>query len=183
MSLIDNAKKYSFIIGITGMILLAVGTFLEGSSLPQKLLFIVGAPVLGFSAYLNKQKMFITLEAVATIGTILAFSDISNILTYAIMIGSGIVGILYLIKTNYSKEDAWWPIGGLGLMLIALGFATSAITYPIFFGFFLGFGGILVAIYSAIGFFILKTRISVIWLILNIIFSINPLIVFFTHVL
>lgn len=184
MSLLDVLRKRSLIIGIIAMILLVVGTLVEGGSLLQKLLFVIGAPVLGFTAYLNKQKMFITLQIVVTIGAILAFfGNLPSFLRYTIMIGSGIIVVGYLIKTNYFKEDVWWPLGGLGLLSIAVGFATNAVAYPILFNLLLGTGGVLVALYSAIGFFHLKVKIAAIWLVLNVIFSINPLIIVFSQIL
>ena len=169
-------RKYSLGIGIVAMILLAAGTFVEGGSLLQKLLFLIGAPALAFTAYLNKQKMFMIIQIIATIGSALAFlTSFSDILRYSVMIGSGFLGIGYLIKIKYSKEDVWWPLGGLGLLSIAIGFATNAIAYPVQFNFLLASGGILVALYSAIGFFHMKVRIAAIWLVLNIIFSISPI--------
>jgi hypothetical protein len=177
-------NKNSLIIGIIAMILLVIGTIVEGGSLLQKLLIVIGAPVLGYSAYLNKQKMFLTLQTVATIGAILAFfNNLPILLRYIIMVGSGIIGIGYLIKTNYLKEDSWWPLGGLGLLSIAVGFATDALSYPILFNSLLGFGGILVAIYSAVGFFHLKVKIAIIWFVLNIMFSITPMIIIFSQII
>ncbi len=35
-------KKYSLAIGIVAMILLVIGTFMEGGSLVQKMLFVIG---------------------------------------------------------------------------------------------------------------------------------------------
>ncbi len=184
MSLLKVLTKYSLIIGIIAMVLLVVGTVLEGGSLLQKLLFVIGAPALGFTAYLNKQKMFITLQTVVTIGAILAFfGNLPAILRYVVMVGSGVFGIGYLIKTDYFKEDVWWPLGGLGLLSIAVGFATNTAAYPILFNSLLGAGGVLVALYSAIGFFYFKVRIAAIWLVLNIVFSINPLIIVFSQIL
>ena len=184
MTLMDLLRKHSLVIGIIAMILLVIGTIVEGGSLLQKLLFVIGAPVLGFTAYLNKQKMFITLQIIVSIGAILAFfGDIYTILRYTILVGSAIFAIGYLIKINYYKKDLWWPLGGLGLLSIAVGFATNAIAFPILFNSLLAAGGILVAIYSAIGFFHFKVRIAAIWLILNIIFSINPLRIVFSQIL
>jgi len=180
----SDMAKYSLIIGIPAMILLVVGTIVESGSLLQRLLFVIGAPVLGLAARLNRQKMFLILQIIATIGAIFAFlSNLHTFSRYAIMVGSGILGVGYLIKTNYFKEDAWWPLGGLGLLSIAIGFATDATAYPILFNSLIGAGGVLVALYSAIGFFHLKVKIASIWLVLNIIFSINPLITVFSQIL
>jgi len=176
MALLDALKRFSLPIGITAMILLVIGTFMPGGSLQQKVLFVIGAPTLGLTAYLNKQKMFTVLQAVVTMGAILGFfSTAPAILRYAIMLGSAALGIGYLIKVNYSKEDKWWPIGGLGLLGFAFSFATNAIAYPVMFNLLIIIGGILMAIYSAIGLFKLKVKIAAIWLILNILLIINPL--------
>ena len=182
--MMTSLNRHSLTIGVIAMVLLIIGTLVEGGTLVQKLLFVIGSPILGLTAYLNKQKMFTTLQIIVTIGAILAFfNNISVILNYAVMISSSLFGLGYLIKINYFKEDMWWPVGGLGLLIIATGFATSAVDYPIMFNSLLGIGGILVALYSAIGFFHLKVRIAVIWLILNVVFSINPLIIVFSRAL
>jgi hypothetical protein len=177
MELLNPLRKYSLTIGIIAMVLLVAGTFVEGGSLLQKLFFLFGAPALAFTAFLNKQKMFMMIHIIVTIGSVLAFfTDIPYILRYSVLIGSGLLGIGYLVKIRYSKEDSWWPLGGLGLLSIAVGFATNAAAYPILFNFLLAFGGILVAAYSAVGFFRLKIRIAAIWLVLNMIFSVSPVI-------
>lgn len=183
MTLWEILEKWSLKIGICAMILVVLGTLVEGGSLIQKLLFVIGAPVLGFTAYLNKQKMFTTLQAVVTIGAVLAFfGGVPAILKYVIMAGSALFGVGYLIKTNYSKKDVFWPLGGIGLLSIAFGLATNAMAYPVLFNSLLMAGGILIAIYSAIGFFHLKIKIAAIWLVLNIIFATNPAIIVFSRI-
>lgn len=180
--LTDSLRKHSLAIGIAAMILLVWGTIFESGSLIQKLLFVIGAPILGFTAHLNKQKMFAVLQAVVTIGAVLAFFDwLPSVLKYAVMLGSGLAGVGHLLKTDYSRDDPWWPLGGLGLLSIAIGFATNPVARPLLFNFLLGAGGLLVALYSAIGFFHLKVRIAAIWLVLNVIFSINPLLFVFSR--
>lgn len=172
----DSLRKHSLAIGMAAMVFLVIGTAVEPGSLLQKIIFVIGAPVLGFTAHLNGQKMFAVLQVVVAIGAVLAFFDwLPPVLKYAIMIGSGLAGVGHLLKINYSKEDMWWPLGGLGFLSIAAGFATSPVASPLLFNFLLGAGGLLVALYSAIGFFHLKVRIAAIWLVLNVIFSINPL--------
>ena len=158
MSLANSLKKHSLAIGTGAMILIIMGTVVEGGSLLQKLLFVIGALILGFVAYLDKQKMLLTLEIIV------------------------IIGVVYLIRIKFSKEDVWWPIGGAGLLFLAVGLATDAVSSPILFNSLLGIGGILIAIYSAIGFFYLRVKIAIIWLILNLIFVINPLIIVFSRI-
>ena len=181
MSLVSRLKKHSLTISIGAMILIILGTLVEGGSLFQKLLFVIGAPFLGFAAYLNKQKMFTSLQIVVTIGAILAFcSFLLPLSKYIILVGAGIISIGYLVKTKFSREDPFWTIGGTGLLGLAFGLATDAVCFPILFNSLLVIGGVLIAVYSAIGFFWLKVKISLIFLILNVIFIINPLrIIFF----
>jgi len=180
MGLFNRLKQQSLIIGLMAMILLVLGTLVTGGSSLQKWLFIIGAPTLGLTALWNKQKMFVTLQTVITVGAILAFFNLHYLPKYTIMSGSGIIGVAYLTLAGYSKEDPWWPLAGLGLLAIAVGFATNPVAYPILFNALLGFGGILVALYSAIGLLFLKVRIAAIWLVLNIIFAINPLRIVFS---
>lgn len=183
MKLLNFLRKYSLIIGIIAMTFLIAGTIVQGGSLLQKSLSLVGATMLAFTAYLNKQKMFIVIQIIVSIGAILAFfSSLPDILRYSLLLGGVIFGIGYLIKIKYSKEDAWWPLGGLGLLFIAVGFATNAVVHPILFNSLLAVGGILVALYSAVGFFHFKVRIAIIWLVLNIIFGIIPLITILSQI-
>lgn len=175
-----NKQHAPLVFGVLAMTGLVVGTFLQGGSLAQKLLFLIGAIALTILAYLNKQKMFMVIEIVVSLSAILAFMNMATQLKYLILIGASIVGVTYLIKINFFKEDGWWPIGGLGLLLIAAGLATDATSYPFLFNLFLGLGGIFVAIYSAIGLFLFKAKIAAIWLILNIFFSVSPMMVVFS---
>ena len=174
-----NKQNIILFIGIIAMVGLVVGTFLEGGSLIQKVIFLIGAVILTSIAYANKQKMFMTIELVVSLSTLLAFWDVTMLAKYLIFIGVSILGVGYLIKIKHHKEDKWWPIGALGLLLLAAGFATSAVNHPILFNAFLGFGGIIVAIYSAIELFLFKTRIASIWLILNMFFALNPMLIIF----
>lgn len=183
--LAGSLRKHSLAIGMAAMVLLVIGTtgIVETGSLLQKIIFVIGAPILGFTAHLNRQKMFAVLQIVVAIGAVLAFFDwLPSVLKYAIMIGSGLVGVGHLLKINYSKEDLWWPLGGLGLLSIAAGFATNPVASPLLFNLLLASGGLLVALYSAIGFFHLKVRIAAIWLVLNVIFGVNPVLFVFSRI-
>jgi hypothetical protein len=168
-------KKLVLLIGIIAMILLIVGTFVSGGSLLQKVLFVIGASVLGVVAHLNKQRMFTVLQAVATIGTILAFISFGTELKYMIMIASAIIGAGYLAKMGNYSEDKWSILGSLGLILFAIGLATNPLQLPTVWSLAFILGGILVATYSAIGFFKNKVKIAAIWLILNLLLTINPI--------
>ncbi len=174
-----NKQNILLFIGIIAMVGLVIGTFLEGGSLIQKAIFLIGAVILTSVAYANKQKMFMIIEMVVSLSSLLALWNVTAHAKYLIFIGASFLGVGYLIKIKLSKENGWWPIGALGLLLLAAGFATSAVNYPILFNSFLGFGGIIVAIYSAIELFLFKTRIASIWLILNVFFALNPMLIVF----
>jgi hypothetical protein len=169
-----NKQNIILLTGLTAMTLLIVGTFIEGGSLLQKILFAIGASVLGLVAYFNKQRMLTILQAVATIGAILAFTSLLPAFKYGLMLGSAVVGVIYLVKKHNYKEDPWSTIASLGLILFAVGLATNPLQSPIVWSLAFIFGGILVAVYSAIGFFKNKIKIAAIWLILNLLLTINP---------
>ena len=168
--------KWPLVVGIIAMLLLVTGTLSEGGSTIQKILFVIGAPALGITAFMDKQKMFTALQTVATIGAVLAFfPEFPETLKYAVLLGAGIIGIFYLLKTRYYKEDRFGWLGSVGLLSIAAGFATNAVTYPVLFSVFLGAGGLIVALYSALNFYHYRVKIALIWIVLNILFSINPI--------
>jgi hypothetical protein len=172
-------EKVSLIIGIAAMVVVVIATVLEGGSEAQKILFVIGVPTLGVVAYVDKQKMFSVLQSVATVGAVLAFfPTIPEIARYVLLVGASLVGIAYLFKAHYYSTDKFGWLGTIGLLSIAAGLATNAILYPMWFGFFLGAGGVVVAIYSTLNFFKYKVKIALIWVVLNIMFSINPLLIF-----
>jgi hypothetical protein len=175
-----NKENAVLIVGIIAMLGLVAATLMPGGSLLQKVLFVIGVPTLAGVAYFNKQKMYIVLQSVATISAVLAFWSLPQIFKYVIFIGAATIGIVYLIKIGYSKEDKYWSIGALGLLCIAVGLATDAATQPLIFNALLGLGGFFISVYSAIGLFCLKIRIAALWLILNICFSIGPLMFVFS---
>jgi hypothetical protein len=169
-----DKQKIILLAGLTAMTLLIIGTFIEGGSLLQKFLFVIGASALGLVAYFNKQRMLTVLQAVATIGAILAFTGLMPAFRYGLMLGSAIIGVIYLVKKHNYKEDPWSAIASLGLILFAIGLATNPLQSPIVWSLAFIFGGLLVAIYSAIGFFKNKIKIAAIWLILNLLLTVNP---------
>lgn len=174
------SKYWPILIGIIAMLFLVYGTLSESGSQIQKILFVVGAPMLGLTAYFSKQKMFTILQLVATLGAVLAFfPGLSAEFKYLLMGAAAIFGLIYLERAKCFENSKLELIGALGLISIAVGFATDSLTSPFLFGIFLGLGGILVALYSAIQFFNYKIKIALIWLVLNILFSINPLLLIF----
>jgi hypothetical protein len=164
-----------FYIGIVAMVLLLVGVFSEPASLLQRSLFLVGAIGLAFTAYTNKQWMLFVLQIVISIGSVFAFVQISHILKYVLLLGASLAGIAYLRSRGRYSTDVWGIVSSIGLFLIAAGLATDAIAHPFFFGLFLGVGSLLVASYSFVDYFINKHDPAMIWLVLNIVFAINPL--------
>ena len=170
-----DKSKAVLAFGLFAMILLIIGTFTEGGSLLQKMLFIIGASGLGIVAYFNKQRVFIILQAVATIGAIIAFISLPPTIRYGIMLASAIIGVILIGKKTY-KEDPWSTIASLGLILFAVGLATDPTQLPLVWSLAFIFGGIFVAAYSAIGFFKNKVKIAAIWLILNLLLTVNPII-------
>lgn len=172
-------KKYLkivlLIIGIIGMCVSVVGTLVEGGSILQKVLFLIGASCLISTAIYNSQKMFIALQGVILVGAVLGFfKEIPVEWKYVIMGGASILAIGELIRKKYFNKDPWGIAGSAGLFCIALGFAINASENPFIFNLLLLSGGIFVALYSAIGFFYYRVRISMLWLILNVVFAINP---------
>ncbi len=173
------SKEWPLIIGILAMIFLVAGTLAESGSILQKILFLIGAPTLGITAYANKQKMFTILQLIATVGAIIAFfPGLPTSIKYSVMIIGTIVALVYLIKEKYFDQDKWGYLGGIGLISIAFGLATNPVNAPFWFGLLLGAGGLIVSLYSAISFFHHKIKIAFIWFVLNIIFSIAPILIF-----
>lgn len=168
-------NKY-LIIGLAAMLILILGTLAENGSQLQKILFIIGAPTLGITAYANKQKMLTALQLVATLGaTIAFFPDVPAVVKYLMMGGAIVLSLAYLTKSKYFATDKFGLIGSIGLASIALGLATNALSSPFLFGIFLGLGGLIVAVYSLIQFVHYNVKIALLWVVLNILFSINPL--------
>lgn len=174
----DNVGTTSGIlvyIGLIGMLILILGVFTQPATLLQKVLFLVGALILAIVALKNNQKMLFVLQILITFGDILAFSNLGGMLKYAILLGAAVVGIGYLVFIKYYQKDILGLVGTLGLLLLALGFATDATTQPVYFGFLLGSGALIVALYALVDYYYHKNNIAIIWVILNIIFAINPL--------
>jgi hypothetical protein len=175
---IENKSKTDlfFYIGLIGMFILIFGVFSQPASHLQKSLFLIGASILTLVAIKDNQKMLLVLQALMTFANVLAFLDFGGILKYGILLAFAIVGIGYLVFIKYYEKDRFGLIGTAGLLLLALGCATDANMYPLYFGILLGVGALLVAVYSLIDYYYTKDKISLIWFVLNIIFAINPLI-------
>ena len=87
-----------------------------------------------------------------------------------------VLAVIYLIKVRYFQKDAWGILASIALLCVALGFATDPNDLPILFHGLLAAGAVMLTIYSLIQFFYHKVRIALLFMILNAVFSINPLI-------
>lgn len=162
-------------IGILSMIVLVYGMFITAGSLTQKIIFVVGAPVLFVVAAAEKRVVFMALQLVVWAGAILAFfPEVLSWPRYLIMLCAMIVAVTWIVKKRglrYWKTD--WT-GVLGLSLIAVGLATQVDLFPVLFFASLAAGGILVAAAAIIsiseGF-----RLGWIWVVLNALFVCNPI--------
>lgn len=176
-------KKYEMEIGFIAMTMLIAGTFAEPSSLTQKLLFLIPGPMLAYTAYAADQKLFFGLQAVITTGVIMSFfPTVPYILNYAAVVGMGLIAVGYFTETQYIKIDRFWPIAGVGILLLAFGYSTNAAREPMYFNGLLASGSLLIAVYSYIGYHKLKNKVAGIWFILNILFFIKPASYVLTHI-
>jgi hypothetical protein len=167
-------KKHETIIGIIAMSMLVAGTFADPGSSTQKMLFLIPGPMLAYTAYVARQKMLLSLQAVLTVGVLLSFYPQMPASINYLVLGTGLIVIGYLAETHYIKQDKYWPLAALGILLLAFGYSTNANKEPLIFNALLASGSFSVAIYSYIGYHKLKTKVSGIWLILNLLFMVNP---------
>jgi len=167
--------KISFYVGIFGMVSTVSGTFVMGGSLLQKVLFLIGASILTATAFISKHKMYSALEVIVVIGTVLAFfSSVSTYLRYVIMLLPAIFAIVYLLKVKYFHGDKFGIVGGIGLVLLACGFATDALLMPVVFYSLLFVSALFLALYSLLQIVFYRTKIAWLWMILNIVFAFGP---------
>ncbi len=162
-------------IGISAMILLLIGVVSEPASLLQRSLFVIGALMLTLCAYLGRQGTLFVLEIVISLGSMFAFLAISDVVKYAVLLGAALVGIIYLRLTKKYDSGAWGIVSSAGLLLVGAGFATDATAHPLYFGLLLGVGSLVIALYSFVDYYYDKHDVAAIWVVLNIIFAINPL--------
>jgi hypothetical protein len=168
--------RHSVELGVASMALLVLGTLAPAGSVEQRLLFLLPAPVLGYTAHVAGQRMFKVLQAVVSVGALLAFFDgLSPALRYGLLVGCALAGVWYLVRSGYSRVDRWWPLGGAGIVLLSFGYSTDASAWPLAFNLLLASGGLLVAAYSAVSYLHLRVRVAFIWLALNVLFVLRPL--------
>ncbi len=163
-------------LGIAAGLLLVAGTFSAAGSLLQKALFAIGAPLLGITAYVDKQKMFTALQAVATVGAWIAFfPPVPETARYAALAAAAMLAIAYLVRGGYYSSDRFGWLGSIGLLCFAAGFATSPISHTFAFDLLFIAGGTTLAAYSMLDFIIYKVKIALIWVVLNALLVVNPL--------
>lgn len=161
-------------VAIVGMLALVFGSTLEEGTAVQRSLFLVATIVLLAVAYVTDEKMLTTLEIVLLLGSVMAFVPALSLeLRMVILLGAAVIGVAYLYSIDYREKDQYWPIGGVGLLLIAGGFAISDLNILAFNG-FLAIGSLVVAAYSSLGFFVRGVRIQSIWIVLNLAFAVTP---------
>jgi hypothetical protein len=161
-------------VGIVAMLGLVVASTLEGGTLLQKGLFLVTPPALFGVAYVNDEKMLAALEVVVQIGAVLAFlPSLSLAVRFAVLGGSALLCVGYLVRIDYLEEDRYWPVGGTGLLILAVGISISG-TQPLVFDSLLVLGSILLGVYSLLGLVVLGVRVQAIWVVLNVAFGISP---------
>ena len=175
MRMMAPTEKAGLLIGIIAMAILLIGVFSAPASLLQRSLFLAGALMLTLTAYMGKSWMLFVLQIVISLGSLFAFIGIDDLIKYAILLGASIIGISYLRSTKRFEAGIWGIVSTLGLFLVAAGFATDAVSHPLLFGFFLGAGSLLVALYSFVDYYYKKHEAAAIWLVLNIVFAINPI--------
>ncbi len=173
----------NFWIGMAAMVTLVFAiNFISFGSLTQKMILTAATFVLLVVAITSVQRLLIAVEATLLIGNFLAFLDLGGYLTLAILLaGAGI--LLWKIGREPGPRLEWtWLLGTVAFLLLAIGYALNNGTMPLIAGFALGFGSLLFAAYSLAMVLLYKVRIQLVWLLLNVFFSITPLIVFFSVV-
>ncbi len=169
-------SNWSLLLGIGAMFLLIAGTVVIQGTTLQKVLFLIGAPLLGVTAWSEDQKMLMFLQAVITISAVIAFfPDLALEVKFMGLFVPSVLGVIYLVKVDYIEKDSYWPVGAFGLLLIAAGLSVAGV-FPFYFNLLLAIGGISVALYAFLGYYFLKVKIQLMWLILNVLFAVNPLI-------
>lgn len=167
--------KHSLTISLVGMVLLVVWvTFLTPGSREQRILFLIGSLCMRIAALLNKDPMFITLEYVIILGTILwFFARLPNLVMTLIMVIATIAAWWSIISLNLFAKRPQAMLWAIGLALLALWFATDAWLFWQFHG-LLWWWALLIACYGAIQFLGHKDRIAWVFFVLNIIFAAPP---------
>ncbi len=157
-----NAVKVSRCIGLAGMFITILGVIQTDLWL-QKSCFLTGAILLCITAHIERHRLFFWLEVVIVIGTLMAFTNTSDATKASIPIIFGAIIFLMLYKQKAFTPAYQW-LGGIGLLMLAVGFA---IVHPLVYL----AGGIILTLYSWKD-YQKGASIALIWLILNLVFSV-----------
>lgn len=160
---------------IAGMLLGIAGTVAPQGTVLQRTLFLLSASILAVTAYRSDQTMLTVLQTVVTISAILAFIPGLGLQTRLLLVlGPAIIATGYLIRIGHRDVDPYWPIGAVGLLLLAGGLSLSG-TAPFVFNLLLATGASIISLYATVQYVVDDISIQIIWVLLNIVFMINPL--------
>lgn len=151
-------------IGIIGMLLATYANLLHQMPLLQKSFYFMGAVLMLVSSTLEKQRFFMVLQLVIVGSTAIAFAPLAPVIKTSFSIVCSVIAILYFITTGQCK-DKLTTFGCLGIAILAIGYA---VTNPIIYL----FGSIALFIYSLLS-YQRGIKIAIVWVIMNIVFSIT----------
>jgi hypothetical protein len=171
MALMDVLRRYSLIIGVVGLCGVVLANLMASGTVERNVVNLVSVFVLLAAAVLSKQKMFAVLQMVFALAAVLNFAGaIPEVANYVLYCLAGLLGVVYLIKTGYAKEDEWWPLGSLGLAAFVFGMASPAGPPSMLVNALFYFGSAMVILYSCAKIIFQKAWIAGVWLILNLAF-------------
>lgn len=175
--------KAIFALGVLAMIGQVAGvTFLAGGSLQQKSLFLADSAVLLVLAYANRQRLLSAVNVVIVISEALAFvPSLSVPDALGVTMPLSAVLILYLAITKHYHDEPVGIIGTIGFILLAFGFALNGASSPLLSWLTLGFGGLVLALYSSMHYLHYRVKVQLVFAVLNGFFCISPLYALFTH--
>jgi len=161
--------------GIVGMIVALYPVMMPLSDFIRQCFFTGGAAILLITAILSKQRVFIILQVILLISSVLGFLSFIP-MAFIYMIMSLVLGIAIgnLFTDRYFHEDHWAFLGLFGFTALAIAF-SGIVSSDFLFNLMLAAGGIFISVYALIRFLGHKVWIASIWLILNIVFCINPI--------
>lgn len=153
----------------------AVGAQYVEAGFYQQSMMLGGAIVLLLAAILGRLKMFVILQTILVVSGILGFMYFIPV-EYKYMLLTLPIGIAlgHLFTAKYFKKDVWAFAGIAGFLALSLAFAMSAVYTAWTFNLLMAIGGLLISLYAAVQFFYKKSWLSVVWLILNVIYLVSP---------
>ncbi len=169
-------------IAIAAMLVLIYAiSFVSFGSILQKTLLVAGAFVLFVVATLGNQKVLQALQLVIVAGALLGFLQLQPIYSLAVMLIVAVLMVAYLFSIEHYKKEPVGAIGSFGFVLLAIGLAFNTGSNPLITGAALGFGALAIAVYSSASFFLYRIRLQIVWVALNIVFAISPLVLFVSN--